>query len=167
MIDSKCCLVTLTNFFDFKSWDKNWKTTLWFIENKFYDELNGCQSFMDFESRVFGNRNTCLFYNQLEKIAENKIVSFLKSNQLKIEKLFNILFQSFDIDTIKPRKVKIYIPTNDNKKEKRLLSLLYIANKKEMKSIVKSINLNINNSETYIAYKIYVLIPIEYNSYKK
>lgn len=170
----KSHIFIFTNFFDFKSIEgkrKNVKTNLFHIEKNFYDRLITSSTFFDLESKLFSSdtdNNTYIFYKGLEQKAEERIEEFLLNFKEKYKKdlkdhLRDIFCNSYNIDYL--CGIKTYIPTKNDGKNKRILSVLYtgkpVLNLKE-----KNAKSNIIQTEFSNDYKIYIVVPIEYDSWK-
>lgn len=170
----KSHIFIFTNFFNFKSIKgkgNNVKTDLFYIEKNFYDRLISSLTFSDLESKLFASdtcNNTYIFYKSLEKKAEERIQNFLSSfendNKKKLDDYLKDIFcNSYNICYM--YGIKIYVPTKNDGKNKRILSVLYtgkpIPNLKENNVKISKIQTEFSND-----YKIYIVVPIEYDSWK-
>ncbi|MDE5545492.1 MAG: hypothetical protein K2I76_02680 [Malacoplasma sp.] len=170
----KSHLFIFSNFFDFKTIEEKGKdvqTDFFYIERKFYNCLSTSHNNGELKSKIVSsNKNTCIFYTGLEKEANNKIDSFLSKFKEKhsIElnnHLSEIFLNYYKIEFVSGTKT--CLSTKDKGKSKRLLSILYTG-----KPIIDLLNLNQNDKYKKIStnfaneYTIYILVPIEYNSYK-
>ena len=103
----------------------------------------------------------------MEQEAKNKVDSFLfnfkNQNNIELINHLNEIFQnSYEINLISG--IKTNLPTKDQGKSKRLLSILFEGKPKvDFKSNLndKKISTNFTNE-----YTIYIVVPIKYESYK-
>ncbi|MDE6894502.1 MAG: hypothetical protein K2J02_03950, partial [Malacoplasma sp.] len=167
----KSHLFIFSNFFDFKSIEekgKDLQTNFFYIEKKFYNCISTSHNNSELKKKIISSQNnTFIFYTGLEQNAKNRIDSFLlnfkNKNNIELTDHLNEIFQnSYEINFISG--IKTNLLTKDKGKSKRLLSILFEGKPK--------VNLKSNSSDKKISthfaneYTIYIIVPIEYESYK-
>ncbi|MDE5767671.1 MAG: hypothetical protein K2H56_03905 [Malacoplasma sp.] len=168
---TKSHLFIFSNFFNFKSIEEKGRdvqTDFFYIEKRFYNCISTSHNNGDLKKKIISSqKNTFIFYTGLEQDAKNKINSFLlnfknENNIELIDHLSEIFCNSYEINFFSG--IKTNFPTKDKSKSKRLLSILFEGKPK----VDLTSNLNDNKISTNFTneYTIYIVVPIEYESYK-